>query len=450
MNVHGGEIDDVELDLKKERTSDPVRTRRVNTNDREDVTVEVMYQARRILRGYLARDIAGAGVNAKSSVHVEVINDTTGFFATPQEETLETLTEATKSVNGNNNLRRINETQGRDVSDAHDVCEVRKSNKPDSQLQALRGPLGWAMTATIHGSQKHRDISVSFITCDQNLHDQVEKLWKVQGFGTRSTLRTETEGDADCKRRGLILSREDMRAVDIRNKTTRLSDEDHYETFFCGEEMMFSLEKKYRATVEDCITRRYARSLSDEEASKSGLRTWDVPRFALTSSKKPNKVRVVLNGAAEHRETSLNKNLLQGPNYTNNIVGVLLRFCEENAALVWDIESMFHQVKVRPKDQESLRFLWWREGIDETPRGYAMTVHIFGVADSPCSVNFALLRSADDSEGSFDPVTIGTLRHKFYVDDLLKSVPTSESAIALMESSIKFCAKDGFILTRFF
>ena len=146
----------------------------------------------------------------------------------------------------------------------------------------------------------------------------------------------------------------------------------------------------------------------------------------------------------------MNKNLLQGPDYTNNLPGVLLRFREENVALVENTESMFHhQVKVRPEDQDLLRFLWWREGIDETPQEYAMTVHIFGAADSPCSANSALLRTADDNEGNFDPVTIDTLRHIFCVDDLLKSVPTPESAIALTENLIKLCAKGEFNLTKF-
>lgn len=78
-----------------------------------------------------------------------------------------------------------------------------------------------------------------------------------------------------------------------------------------------------------------------------------------------------------------------------------------------------------------------------------MTVHIFGAAESPCSANSVLLRTADDNDGSFDPVTIDTLRHNFYVDDLLKSVPTPESAIALMEQLTKLCAKGGFNLTKF-
>ena len=64
----------------------------------------------------------------------------------------------------------------------------------------------------------------------------------------------------------------------------------------------------------------------------------------------------------------MNKNLLQGPNYTNSLVGALLRFREENVALVGDIESMFHQVKVRPEDQDSLRFLWWSGNTDEAPQ----------------------------------------------------------------------------------
>ena len=43
-------------------------------------------------------------------------------------------------------------------------------------MQALRGPLGWVITGTIRGSQKHRDILVNFVICENNLYDQVEKF----------------------------------------------------------------------------------------------------------------------------------------------------------------------------------------------------------------------------------------------------------------------------------
>ena len=151
--------------------------------------------------------------------------------------------------------------------------------------------------------------------------------------------------------------------------------------------------------MEDYIAKGYPCKLSDKEASKSSPRTWYLPHFAVTSSNKPNRVRIVFDAVAEHRETSLNKNLLQGPDCRSSLVEVLLRFCTENVALVVDIESMFHQVKVCPEDQDSLRFLWWSGSIDEVPQEYAMTVHIFGAADSPCSANSILLRRADDNEG---------------------------------------------------
>ena len=221
-------------------------------------------------------------------------------------------------------LRKVSVLIGKDVGEAHEVFEVRKSNKPDSQLQALRGPLGWVITGTIHNSQNHRNVSVNFVTCDKNLHYQVERFWKVEGFGTKTALKTRTDSGADCRHRNLILSREDMRAVNSLEKTTKPTADDHYETGLLWRrddgqlpnnrkeaEMRLqslrrkfhkdsSLEEKYRTTMEDYIAKGYARKLSDEEASKSSPRTWYLPHFAVTSSNKPNKVRIVFDAAAEH------------------------------------------------------------------------------------------------------------------------------------------------------
>ena len=97
-------------------------------------------------------------------------------------------------------------------------------------MQALRGPLGWVITGTIHGSQNRTNISVNFVTCDKNLHYQIEKFWKVDGFGLKTALKTRTVGEADCRHRDLILSREDMCAVDILERTTKLTTDDHCET----------------------------------------------------------------------------------------------------------------------------------------------------------------------------------------------------------------------------
>lgn len=113
--------------------------------------------------------------------------------------------------------------------------------------------------------------------------------------------------------------------------------------------------------MKEYIRKGYARKLSLEEADHLSARTWFLPHFPVINQNKPGKVRIVFDAAAEYNGTSLNKNLLQGPDSTNCLIGVLLRFPQENTATVADIETMFHQVRVREEDQDSLQFLWWDE-----------------------------------------------------------------------------------------
>jgi hypothetical protein len=56
---------------------------------------------------------------------------------------------------------------------------------------------------------------------------------------------------------------------------------------------------------------------------------------------KPDKIRVVFDCSARYRGTSLNDQLLQGPDLTNSLAGVLTRFREEPVAFMSDVESMF-------------------------------------------------------------------------------------------------------------
>ena len=48
-----------------------------------------------------------------------------------------------------------------------------------------------------------------------------------------------------------------------------------------------------------------------------------------------------------HLEYFTELQLHQGPDLTNNLVGVLLRFQQDEVALMADIQAMFHQVTSR-------------------------------------------------------------------------------------------------------
>lgn len=93
---------------------------------------------------------------------------------------------------------------------------------------------------------------------------------------------------------------------------------------------------------------------------------------------------MVFDGGATFQGTSLNSELLQGPNLTSSLFGVLTRFRQEPVACMGDIQAMFYQVKVAEEDRDFLRFLWWPDGdLSKEPTGYRMTVHVFGAVSSP-------------------------------------------------------------------
>ena len=111
---------------------------------------------------------------------------------------------------------------------------------------------------------------------------------------------------------------------------------------------------------------------------------------------------------------------------------------------------MFYQIRVSPEHHQLLRFLWW-EGNDlsKDPTDYRMTVHLFGATSLPSCANFALKRTADDYEEEFGAQAANFIRHNFYVDDGLESVPTVEDVLNLLKNVKQMCSKGGFNVHKF-
>ena len=133
----------------------------------------------------------------------------------------------------------------------------------------------------------------------------------------------------------------------------------------------------------------------------------------------------------------------------NNLVGVLIRFRQEQIALAADIEAMFHQVRVHERDCDALRFLWWPNGdLDAQPSCYRMQVHLFGATASPSCAAHALKSTADDHANLFKPEVLATIHRNFYVDDCLKSVPSEKEAVKLALYLRSLLEMGGFKLTK--
>ena len=147
---------------------------------------------------------------------------------------------------------------------------------------------------------------------------------------------------------------------------------------------------------------------------------------------------------------SLNQQLLQGPEMTNNLTGVLCRFRQDRIAFMCEIQGMFLQVKVDVEHRNLLKFLWWdNPELKGDPVEFRMTVLLFGANSLPGCANFALKTTADRYEETCGSAVANFIRRNFYVDDGLKSVPSVEQAKELIKNTKSLCQKGGFRLHKF-
>jgi hypothetical protein len=199
--------------------------------------------------------------------------------------------------------------------------------------------------------------------------------------------------------------------------------------------------------VEAIVAAGYASPVPDAEMVLDAGNTWYLPHHGVYNPNKP-KIRVVYDCSAAFMGTSLNNELLQGSNLTNSLIGVLIRFRLEPVAFQADIEKMFCQVTVPPEQRCRLRFFWWPQGdLDRLPQEYQMNMHLFGATSSPSVVNFALRRVAEDV--SCSPEVMSTILNHFYVDDVLRSVGSVESAVSLIRDLVDALLQRGFRLSLF-
>lgn len=98
-----------------------------------------------------------------------------------------------------------------------------------------------------------------------------------------------------------------------------------------------------------------------EQSLGRPVKVWYIPHHGVHHPKK-GSLRVVFDGGATYQGTSLNSELLKGPNLTSSLFGVLTRFRQEPVACMGDIQAMVYQVKIAEDDRDFLHFLWLSDG----------------------------------------------------------------------------------------
>ena len=120
------------------------------------------------------------------------------------------------------------------------------------------------------------------------------------------------------------------------------------------------LMKEYDAEIRKLLNKKYAEPIPDTDSDHDKILY--LPHHAVL--KKAGKLRVVFDCASRFHNVSLNDRCLQGPDLNTKLLHIMFRFRQHHYAIMADIESMYHQVKIPVHNRDVLRFLWRNEDGD--------------------------------------------------------------------------------------
>ncbi|XP_062709889.1 uncharacterized protein LOC134288601 [Aedes albopictus] len=330
-------------------------------------------------------------------------------------------------------------------------CREGRGNQP----VATKTRLGWTVFGSMAESKSSHSFHICECTTDEKLHNLVKEFFAAENVGIVSGPLPEAV--------------EDSRAKAILLETTRKGNDGHYETgllwrydqfefppsYDMAARRFYCLERRLRAhpelrdNLDNQITeyqsKGYAHRASSKELEDADKkRAWYLPLGLVTNPKKPGKVRIVWDAAAKVNGVSFNTMLLKGPDMLTSLPSVLFRFRERKFCITADIKEMYHQVKIRPADRVSQRFLY-RSDPSQELETYIMDVATFGSTCSPCSAQHVKNVNAIEWKELY-PEAASAIIENHYVDDYLDSRDTEEEMANLAIDVREVHSKAGFDL----
>ena len=139
----------------------------------------------------------------------------------------------------------------------------------------------------------------------------------------------------------------------------------------------------YQQQMEDMVERNVARKLTREDINNWKGPVFYISHLAVVNTKSHSTpVRIVFNYSQVFQGVSLNSYLAKGPDsYMNNLLGIVLRWREEQEAVVGDIKKMFNSVLLKPLEQHCHRFLW--RDLDSTRDPDVYVIQRVNMGDKP-------------------------------------------------------------------
>ncbi|XP_055601508.1 uncharacterized protein LOC129750567 [Uranotaenia lowii] len=305
---------------------------------------------------------------------------------------------------------------------------------------ATKTRLGWCVYGGTVGCLEKATVNLHTCVCitDRTLHDTVKDYFALEDTGIATSKVLESANDIRANK---ILEESTIR-VGQRFQTGLLWKYDldliefpdsfpmAMKRFECLERKLekdLKIKQTIEQQIKDYLTKGYARRATNDELKNSDPRkVWYLPLGVVVNPKKPGKVRMVWDASVMVNGVSLNTMLLKGPDQLVALPRVLFRFRQFAIAVTGDIAEMYHQILIRPQDQQSQRFLW-RSDPNKNLEVFIMQVATFGSTCSPASAQYVKNRNAMEFAEKYSRA-VEEIIDGHYVDDYMGSFASKEEA----------------------
>lgn len=210
-------------------------------------------------------------------------------------------------------------------------------NSLDEGPYAVRTRVGWVINGPLHGGSCRGKSGYSAMTANRISVEHLQEMLVKQYHHDFNEKSSEEQ---------LEMSREDIKFMDIVSSTAKLIG-GHYcidlpfrkenvtlpDNRYIAEQRLCSLKRKfdrnnvfkeeYTTFLNEIITQQHAEPVPLDQLTQSNWKVWYIPQHGVYHPQK-GKLRVVFDCAASYKGTSLNSQLLQGPDLTNSLIGVLV------------------------------------------------------------------------------------------------------------------------------
>ena len=246
-----------------------------------------------------------------------------------------------------------------------EYCENGRKNTPI----AVRLPMGWVLSGPLPST------SGLFLSCfevvtqrefDPKLADQLRSWYDIESYGAYKQVDPRSSANAQADK----ILQETAYHDGSRYHVGMLWADDQISlpnNCFSALVQLKSFERRvgkdpnlkgqYFTTNRDDFLKSYMVKVKKSTCFKTDLpREWYLPHHPVFHPHKPSKVQRVLKRAAKFHGFSLKNAFLTGPDLLQNLIRVLIRFRQYQYAVFADIQGMFLQVGVPPRDQPSFHF----------------------------------------------------------------------------------------------